>query len=332
MKIICGTDFSAHANDAALAAAALTGRVQGELTLVHVLDADLYRNPAPEFMKYLRDGRQKKLNALVDRAQRRAAKAEGQVVEGTPAAKLAELANTTKAKMLIVSSNGQIAASKWFVGSIADQAVQNSLVPTLVLRKPGGLQDWVYAKRNLRVLIGYDFSASAEAALHWAAALRRIAPCDITVTYVASAANERSRLGMAPAMSPLYYPAGIKKFLEMELEQKCAAVLGRDGATTCVKADWGRPDSHLIEVAADNQADLIVVGTSQRRGLARLGSISRAVLHYAHMNVACIPAPRADEEAPVGRSPFERVLVPVDFYESAKPAVATEKILTNHGG
>lgn len=322
MKIICGTDFSAHANDAALAAAALTGRVQGGLTLVHVLDANLYRDPSPELMNHLRDGRQRKMNALVERAKRRAAKAEARVVEGNPAVKLAELANTTKAQMLIVSSNGQIAASKWFVGSVADQVVQNSLVPTLVLRKAGVWQDWIYAKRNLRVLIGYDFSASAEAALHWAAGLRRIAPCDITVAYVASAANERARLGIAPAMSPLYYPAGVKKFLEAELKQKCAAVLGPDGVKTCVKADWGRPDSRLLELAADDQADLIVVGTSQRRGLARLGSISRAVLHYAHMNVACIPAPRDVEKTPVGRPQFERVLVPIDFSESAAPAVA----------
>lgn len=332
MKIICGTDFSAHANDAALAAAALTGRVQGALTLVHVLDANLYRDPTPDLMQHLREGRQRKMNALVGRAERRAAKAEAWVVEGTPALKLAELANTNKAQMLIVSSNGQIAASKWFVGSVADQVVQNATVPTLVLRNAGGVQNWVYAKRNLRVLIGYDFSASAEAALQWAAALRRIAPCDITVAYVATAANERSRLGRAPALSPLYYPAAVKKFLEAELKQKCAAVLGENGAQTCVMADWGRPDAQLLEMAADDQVDLIVVGTSQRRGLARLGSISRAVLHYAHTNVACIPVPRVVEKAPAPRPQFERVLRPADFFESPAPAVPAEATLTQCGG
>jgi len=332
MKIICGTNFSVHANDAALAAAALTGRVQGTLTLVHVLDPSLYRNPSQELMNHLREGRQKKLNALSERVQRRAAKVETRVMEGSPAMLLAELANTTNAQMLIVSANGQIAPSKWFVGSVADQVVQNSLVPTLVIRNAGALQDWVYAKRNLRVLIGYDFSASAEAALHWAASLRRIAPCEITVAYVASAANERARLGIAPPMSPLYYPSGVKKFLEVELKQKCAAVLGKDGAKTCVKADWGRPDSHLIEVAGDNRADLIVVGTSQRRGLARLGSISRAVLHYAHMNVACVPATMAVEKTTVGLAQFERVLVPIDFSESAEQAVALACANVRPGG
>ena len=56
-----------------------------------------------------------------------------------------------------------------------------------------------------------------------------------------------------------------------------------------MKADWGRPDAQLIEMGADRHADLMVVGTSQRRGLARLGSVARAVMHYSHKNVGCVP-------------------------------------------
>ena len=59
-----------------------------------------------------------------------------------------------------------------------------------------------------------------------------------------------------------------------------------------MKADWGRPDAQLIEMGADRHADLMVVGTSQRRGLARLGSVARAVMHYSHKNVGCVPEGR----------------------------------------
>jgi nucleotide-binding universal stress UspA family protein len=94
-------------------------------------------------------------------------------------------------------------------------------------------------------------------------------------------------------MSPLHYPSGLKKFLEQELKQKCDAVFGEGIATVSVMADWGRPDSHLIELALDSRMDLIVLGASQRRGLRRLGSVSRAVVHYTHMNVASVPIPMA---------------------------------------
>jgi nucleotide-binding universal stress UspA family protein len=47
---------------------------------------------------------------------------------------------------------------------------------------------------------------------------------------------------------------------------------------------------HLLEFAESEKADLIVVGTHQRRGLRRLGSVSSVVLHFGHTSVACIPA------------------------------------------
>jgi nucleotide-binding universal stress UspA family protein len=137
-------------------------------------------------------------------------------------------------------------------------------------------------------MVGYDFSTSSEAAIRWIASLDTIAPCDITIAYVASPANERARLGIAAPLSPLYYPSALRKFLEEEIEEKTGSVLGSK-ARICVKADWGRPDSQLIEMAADNRTDLMVVGTSQRRGLARLGSVARAVMHYSQKNVACVP-------------------------------------------
>jgi len=322
MNIVCGTDFSVHANDAALAAGALAARGRGALTLVHVIDLSRYRNPSKDLLDHLRDSRQKKLDMLADRARRRAVKVEARVVEGSPAAKLGEVAAETQARLLVVSSAGQISPAKWFVGSVADEVVRLSSIPTVVVRDAVAFKDWAYAKRPLRVLVGYDFSASAEGALRWVDSLGEIVPYEVTVAYIASAANERTRLDVAPPMSPLYYPSGIKKFLEYELKQKCDSVLGEDRARSLVKADWGRPDSQLIEIAAEDRADLIVVGTSQRRGLARLGSVSRAVLHYAHMSVACVPGAVADSVAPVSLPGFKRVLVPIDFSEPTERVIA----------
>lgn len=332
MNITCGTDFSLHANKAALAAAALTARQSGTLSLVHVLDTRHYSNPSMELMKHLRDSRRKKLDALADRARRRAAKVETDLLEGSPATKLTEFASKAAAQLLVVSANGQIAPTKWFVGSVTDQTAQAATVPTMVVRDAAAIEAWAYGKRPLNVFLAYDFSASADAALRWAASLREIAACEITVAYVASAANERARLGVAPPMSPLYYPSGLKKFLEQELRQKCDAAFGEGIARVSVTADWGRPDSQLLEMAGDDRADLVVVGTSQRQGLRRLGSVSRAMVHYAHMNVACVPVRVGAATTPVSVPQFERVLVPVDFSASDKKAVALACASVRPGG
>jgi len=54
-----------------------------------------------------------------------------------------------------------------------------------------------------------------------------------------------------------------------------------------VKPGWGRADSHLTQLAEESKVDLIVVGTQQRAGIARLwqGSVPRGV----PMSVACVP-------------------------------------------
>lgn len=331
MNIVCGTDFSVHANKAALASAALAAQQGGTLSLVHVLDTRHYSNPSMELLKHLRDSRQKRLDELADRARRRAAKVETHLLEGSPAVQITGFASKAAAQLLIVSANGQIAPTKWFVGSVTDQAAQAADIPTMVVRDAAAIEAWAYGKRPLSVLTAYDFSASAEAALRWAATLREIAPCEILVAYVASGANERARLGVAPPMSPLYYPSGLKKFLEQELRQKCDAVFGEGMAGVSVKADWGRPDSHLIELAGDAPMDLIVMGTSQRRGLGRLGSVSRAAVHYAHMNVACVPVPKTGTP-PADGPRFERVLVPLDCSESDEKAVALAFASVRPGG
>jgi nucleotide-binding universal stress UspA family protein len=249
-------------------------------------------------MAYLRNGRQKKLQVLAERAGRKGVIVETAIIEGSPAEELAQCADETQARVLVVSAIGQIAPTQWLTGSNTDQVVQMSKMPTLILRDAGSFESWLQGERALKILVGYDYSAGAEAAIRWVGSLAAIAPCNITIAYVASPANERSRLGIAAPLSPAYYPSSLREFLEAEIKQNCEAMLG-DGARVYVQADWGRPDSQLVEIAADNNADLTVVGMSRRRGLARLGSVARAVVHYAKTNVASVPegwvAPAGEE-------------------------------------
>jgi len=290
MRILCGTDFSINANHTALAAAGLAKRMQGTLALAHVLDLSRYSNPSKDLVHHLRYSRQNKLVVLAERARRRGAQVETHLVEGVPGTRLAELANELSAPLLVLGSGGPISPSEWYTGSVADLVAQFTSTPVLVIRQPDALEAWAQNGRPLRIVVGFDFSPNSEAALHWAGSLRKLSACDLTVVHVASPTSG-CRSALVPAMSPLYYPSGLRLFLQKELEQKCDAILGTNTPGICVQPDWGRPDAQLIETALENRADLVVVGASQRSGLARFGSTSRAVLHYAPMNVACVPFP-----------------------------------------
>lgn len=331
MKIICGTDFSVHSDEMAMSAAALAARLKGTLVLVHVLDQGRYVKPTEDFIDHLRANRQKQLEVVAHRARRRGAIVEAKVVVGSPAAKLTELASSTNARLLVLGSSGQIGANRWLAGSVTDQTAQASSVPTLVMRNARAFQTCVHGKRPLNVFVGYDFSEGSDAALRWAAALSNVMPCEITVGYVASPINERMPLGTIPPMSPLYYPPGLRQFLESKLRQRADAITGGDKARTCLMADCGRADSQLIGMAAESGADLMVVATSKRRGLARLRSVSRGVFHYSHMGVVCVPPSRQSRPA-VAALQFERVLIPIDASTSGAQAIAKAYAAARNGG
>ena len=332
MKIICGTDFSTRASEAANVAAALTARLQGTLSLAHVLDTSHYELPSKELMDHLCDSRQTKLKQEAERLRRRGATVEAQFLKGSPAASLVKAATDSDARLIVVSSLGQIAPSSWFVGSVAERTAQNASIPTLVVRKPKPLEAWARGQRTLNVVIGYDFSESGDAALRWTSFLNEIGPCRMTVVYVAWPPEAGARYGTGSDQAHPYYPADIAKLLQRDLQDKCEEVLGKTKLRFRVAAGLGRPDPQLLEVAADEKADVIVVGTNQRRGLARLGSVSRVVLHHAPLNVACIPI-AAPEPKARGSSPrIQRVLVTTDFSKPGNRAVPFAYAPLRRGG
>ena len=86
-------------------------------------------------------------------------------------------------------------------------------------------------------------------------------------------------------------PEKIQKNLERDLKKRIARFLRKQKVTAIVEPGYGTPEGYLFEMASRQKADLIVVGTHQRRGLGRvlLGSVSRAVLHHAKVAVAVVP-------------------------------------------
>jgi nucleotide-binding universal stress UspA family protein len=81
--------------------------------------------------------------------------------------------------------------------------------------------------------------------------------------------------------------------VEQALERECAERLAplAGAATTRLVGGLGRVADHLVQIAAEERADLVVVGHRQRSGLPRLwhGSVSHGVLDLAPTSVVCVP-------------------------------------------
>ena len=324
MKIICGTDFSIHAAGSANVATALAARSHAPLKMVHALESSGLEFLSKPQMDRLRGKLGRKLVAEGHRLRATGADVMESLVLGRPHEVLVAAAKQWDAKLIVVSSLGWISPVQMLAGSVAERTAQSSTVPTLVVRDQEPLIAWATRERPLNVFIGYDFSASSDAALRWVASLASIGPLKVTVTYLFWPPSENGRLGTGGETVNSTHSFQIYKMLERDLAERCTAMLGQTKATFQVVPSWDSQDTHLIDLAKTNAADLIVVGTNQRRGLSRfwLGSVSRGVLHHAATNVACVPMAADFDRHPRSIPALKRVLVPTDFSKSGNQAVA----------
>src|SRR6185312_1426528 len=265
MKIICGTDFSQHAVEAADVTAAMAARLREPSRLVHVFESDLSGLLPKDQIDRLREQRRLKLKSDAARLRKAGAMVEEELLEGSAAAALVDFASKSKASLIVVSSLGQIAPSRWLVGSVAERVAQSSPVPTLIVRGGQAFKAWTQGKRALRILVGYDFSATADAALCWVSELRKIGPCKVTVASVFWPPQDKNRFGLAEHSWD--DSLEVQKFLERDLRRQCENILGDCDIRIRVAGSWGRPDPQLIAFAKEVETDLMVVGTHQRHGV-----------------------------------------------------------------
>jgi nucleotide-binding universal stress UspA family protein len=298
-SIVCGTDFSDAAVAASDIAAAIARQLATRLVLVHV---DQLQGSLPSDPFLLEDAiseRRRELDREAQRLRDLGTKIEEKFLSGSAFDQLVTAATEAKGRLIVVGAIGHGLMRRLLVGSVAERTAETSPIPTLVVRPGGRLASWIRGKDELRVLVGYDFSAASDAALRWVNQLTEIGKFQATVLYSNWPPDEARRLGYEGPLSLAANPKGIQEDLERNLKKRIAIFLPKQKVSTIVEPGWGNPEGCLFQMASRQKVDLIVVGTHQRHGLGRvlLGSVSRAVLHHAKMAVAVVPP----AETPVQR-------------------------------
>ena len=289
--IVCGTDFSQQAVHAVEAAAALARRLDEPLVLVHAVNKESRELLPAEIRDSLCIYERAQLHEELERLRA----AEVEVIEafrgGKPEKVLLEVATREHARLLVVSSHGRKVPKRWVLGSVAERVAESSPVPTLVVRDSTPFTRWIRGKKHLRVFVGADFSPHSEAALRWVAWLRQIGPCHVVVAHLEPDQPASASFDPVHAFIVMEMLARTNGAQVRAMRRSVRQILGTKQVRVRIEKGWGRSDAHLIQLAREARADLIVIGTHQRHGLARLGhlAVSRGVLHYAPMNVVCVP-------------------------------------------
>ncbi|MFN0250462.1 MAG: universal stress protein [Kofleriaceae bacterium] len=303
MPIICGTDLS-PASDGALDVACALAQLRGDddVILVHVAGAD-----TP-------DSARAQLDAQIARVTSPSLRVRAELVPGTIEDSLPSFADTEGADLIVVarSSHGQNR-----VGSTANAIISHAHVPVICVHDPAIWLAFAKKERPLRLLVGIDDSATSELGVQWTHAMRAKGPIDVTV-------------------GAIYYPDDAATVYGVDVDNvidrvpEVEAMMSRDllrrfgGDLVNVQArprrGLGRIGDHLLELAAEEKIDAIIVGTGQKTGLGRLGSVSSVIVSEARASVICVP-PQA--HVPTITVPsIQTTLVATDLSSFANRAVA----------
>ncbi|MDB6155754.1 MAG: Universal stress protein [Chthoniobacteraceae bacterium] len=319
--IICGTDFSESAAQAAAVADALARHLQAPLFLVCSADE---RGDFPENIRTrLMNEDRPRLAQEAERLRSLGLTFNEELIGGVPDHGVRDFAVRKGAQLVIVgaSGTGSMRGSRWLLGNVAERIAETSSVPTLVVRAAEPLVAWARGERPLQVFIAVDFTSTAEAALRWLAQWQQIGLCRITLGYIHQIPEVRGELGGVNGLGSAKLVPYLRKSLEEDLREK--AHQWGVKATIRVEPRTARVDSHLISLATQAGAELLVLGAHQWQNLERVwhASISRRILHDAPMNVACVPVSPLAQGTAALIPTFRRVLVATDFSECAGHAV-----------
>ena len=179
-----------------------------------------------------------------------------------------------------------------------------------------------------RILLASDFSASADAALHYAAALARRSGAQLSVLHVID-----TRVVALPSWSDIFRSADTTAAREADETDALERLLNHPalaGLTVERLLQHGNPTEHIVDLAP--RADLVVIGmpgpgTGQR---PRSGVVAKRVAHRCPTPVLLVPEGGGHASIPAAAASqvsMQHILLGLHFAHYAPRATALARAL-----
>jgi nucleotide-binding universal stress UspA family protein len=272
-----GSELAARALPYAMT---LAKAADGKLILLRGVDA-LKMNQLPE------QDAAAELDAAVERAKAGGVEAEPYLYHlyyDRVGSLIADTARQQQADLIVMSTHGRGGFGRWIYGSVADEVLREAEVPVLLV--PAGCEQPWSSDRKPCIVVPLDRSELAEAALGPATELARLLGAGLFLVHVVQLPTYA--YGDGYAFSQFDAEAELTEAREY-VEQ----IAGRLRASGLSVRTWTGVDSPSLAIAAmarAAEADLIVMATHGRGGLARLvlGSVATGTLQRANVPVLVV--------------------------------------------
>ena len=195
-------------------------------------------------------------------------------VEFSPAADgIVDTARQRKSSLIVVGGSGGGAVRNFVLGSVAEEVVRASVVPTMIVPSKSQLNGVE------RVVAPVDFSACSRRSLQEAIGWSQRWDARLEVLHAYEAPSGFGTFGLAPT------PDEMERLRERRSEQldELVAEVGGQELEAELRLERGRPHEVILEAVAGERGELIVMGTHGHRGLRRffIGSEATRVLRAA---------------------------------------------------
>jgi nucleotide-binding universal stress UspA family protein len=224
--------------------------------------------------------------------------AETDLILGSPAEKIIEVAQTKKSNLIVLGAKGLRATLGILLGGVAQQVVEYAHNPVLVVRAPyEGLR---------RILLVTDGSVPSQQASRYLGNFPLPDKTDVRVMHVIP--PPQPFLTMEPHLGgwqSIYVlpPDDVDSAMQKRLEHKGRTILNRTcnllqrhGVSATPILKQGDAATEIMDYAKINDIDLIVAGS---RGFSRfksfwMGSVSRKLVHYSDCSILIVKGPRKE--------------------------------------
>ena len=298
-NILFPTDFTPHARAALKYAAAFARSGGGRVVLFSVQSAKVPANllTVPEHIfeeeenRWLLQLRAEVKDLLADHLFD-GLEVEPVIVEGEPAAEIARAVREYDIDLVTVVTHGRKGLTRALWGSTAEEIIAEAPCPVLTIRPPQ--HDFVEHRgsrselRLNRVLLATNFRPSSVAATQVATQLANQTGAELHAVYVIGDYIEQ--------ISVMFPEGGLTALTRLRhyVQERMAQLARDDGARAITHIAEGRPYEEIVRLAAEKDADVIVIGTSVHSslfgGTPVLGSEIERVVRNAPCPVLCVPA------------------------------------------
>jgi nucleotide-binding universal stress UspA family protein len=284
-RILVPLDGSTRAEAILTELRVLLARHDSEVVLLRVVALPTTMNPQ-EYARLL-DERRTEARAYVQRVAGELASAgataRGVVYEGYPADAILAGAREQAATLIALTTHGRTGLARWDLGSVTEKVLRGGEFPILVTRsfetvEAGATRDRRPAQAAIRrMLLPIDAGDLSLAAVGPATELASLFGAEILLVHVL----DENLAGELPMP-------------DIERTQEMVTATGLRAEVVLERGDAA---GRILAVAAERQADLIVMATHGRSGLKRwvLGSVAERVMRAAPVPLLLVRGREAEQ-------------------------------------